>query len=264
MSSYKVIDGFLSKEETADKINVLVALGYDEKDVVIMTKKENADLLKNMTIAKIETISDDGNKGMLDRVKETFSKSDEENPLGKYDLEEHIKDQYNPIVKEGGYVILVEDKTSLTMGRESETNQPSENTDLTKGETGDYNETPGGINPLIPGTGVDADEINKKPGDVRSSGTGGTNVQDKFSSATNKETEENEKVTKANEAINNASVTGDSSEPIIPGFGIDPKIPPQSSVRTPFNEDETQPHNIEEAELRRRELNEQEDQHNRA
>lgn len=178
--AYKVIDGFSSVEETVKKINTLVELGYEENDVTVMTKKENREQLKKNTKATIDTVADEENKGMLEKVKDTFSSSDEDNPLGKYDLNKQLLNQYNLIIKDGGYVILVEEKTSFTMGRESETTQPSENTALTGGETGDYNEAPGGINPLIPGTGVNAENVTRNPGDVRTAGSGGTNVQDKF------------------------------------------------------------------------------------
>lgn len=235
--SYKVIDGFLSAEETVEKINDLVELGYKEKNITIMTKKENKDQLENITNAKIDTVTKAEDKGMLDKLKETFSDSDEENPLGKYDVDNHSRNQYNEVVKNNGYVILVEESTSFTMGRESETNQPSENTSMTGGETGDFNEKPGGINPILPGTGVDADFGSRNSDDVRTSDRGTTDVQDKFSSVSkkrersaNQETDyvEDHEVTKANQALNNQPLTDEATDPNIPGFGIDPKIPPQS------------------------------------
>lgn len=242
--SYKVIDGFLSAEETVEKINDLVELGYKEKDITVMTKKENEDQLENITNAKIDTVTKEEDKGMLDKLKETFSDSDEENPLGKYDLDDHSKNQYNQVVKNDGYVIIVEETTSFTMGRESETTQPSENTSMTGGETGDFNENPGGINPILPGTGVEADFGSRNSDDVRTSDRGTTDVQDKFSSvskerekSSNEETQyvEDHEVTKANQELNNQSLTDDPTDSNIPGFGIDPKIPPQSLE--PLNKD---------------------------
>ncbi|MBM6613959.1 general stress protein [Desemzia sp. RIT804] len=235
--SYKVIDGFLSADETVEKINDLVELGYKEKDITIMTKKENEEQLENITNAKIDTVTKEEDKGMLDKIKETFSDSDEENPLGKYDLDDHSRNQYNQVVKKDGFVILVEENTSFTMGRESETTQPSENTSMTGGETGDFNETPGGINPILPGTGVGADFGSRNSADVRNSDRGTTDIQDNFATDSKERkrnaTEEthyveDHEVTKANQELNNQSLTDDPTDSNISGFGIDPKIPPQS------------------------------------
>lgn len=265
--SYKVIDGFLSAEETVAKINNLVELGYTEKDVTIMTKKENKDQLKNITTATIDTITDEENKGLLDKIKGTFSSSDEANPLGKYDLDKQLLDQYNPIIKEGGYVILVKEKTSFTMGRESETSQSSENTALTSGETGDYNEKPGGINPIIPGTGVDAEKVAKNAGDVRTTASGGTDVQDKFNhSSTQKDHSSNslqdEEAKKANEALNSQPLTGDPVDSGSPGFGIDPSIPPQNIETRTSEDDLVQPKDLNETKEQRRILKDAEKNQN--
>lgn len=259
--SYKVIDGFSSEEEAIAKINDLVGLGYDEKEITIMTKKENKDHLKRNTAANIETTAEDTDKGMLDKLKDTFSDSDTDNPLGKYDLEEHIQKQYTPIVNEGGYVLLVEENTSFTMGRESETNLPTEKITLTSGETGDFNETPGGINPLIPGTGVDAKEMTRNPGDVRTSDNGGTNVQDNLSRSTVKEEEkQSEEVTKANKELNDQPLTGKPVEPNIPGYGIDPNIPPQSTETRASEDDLVQPQDLDKTKEQRRELQKEYDE----
>lgn len=234
--TYKVIEGFLSSEEAVEKINDLVELGYKEKDITIMTKKENEDHLKNSTKAKIETVAEEEDKGMLDKLKATFSESDVDNPLGKYDVDEHSRERYNQVVKNDGYVILVEENTSFTMGRESETNQPSENTSMTGGETGDFNEHPGGINPVLPGTGMEADFGSRNSDDVRTSDRGTTDVQDKFSQTSNErernadeETQyvEDHEVTKANQELNDQTLTDEPTDSTIPGFGIDPRIPPQ-------------------------------------
>ncbi|MFL2100731.1 general stress protein [Desemzia sp. FAM 23991] len=234
--SYKVIDSFLSAEETVEKINDLVELGYKEKDITVMTKKENEEQLKDITDAKIDTVAKEEDKGMLDKIKESFSDSDAENPLGKYELEEHLRNQYNEVVKNNGYVILVEESTSFTMGRESETAQSSENTSMTGGETGDFNETPGGINPILPGTGVDADFSSRNSNDIRTSDSGTTDVQDKFTYTSkernrnaDEETQyvEDHEVTQVNQELNNQPLTDEPTDPTIPGFGIDPKIPPQ-------------------------------------
>lgn len=257
MSNYKVIDGFSSAEETLDKVNDLVELGYDEKDVTIMTKKENEERIENITTAKIDTVAADEDKGMLDKIKETFSDSDEDNPLGKYDLEDHVRQQYNPLVKDGGYVILVEDKSSFTMG---ESNQSNKNTNMTGGETGDYNETPGGINPIIPGTGVDGNDVNRKPGDVRTSDNGGTNVQDDLSRPTMEEEVQSSEVTKANQELNDQPLTGEPVEPTVPGFGIDPKIPPQNTEIRASEDDFVHPEDLDKTEEQRRELQNKEDE----
>lgn len=254
MSNYKVIDGFSSAEETVDKINDLVELGYDEKEVTIMTKKENEERLENITTAKIDTVAADENKGMMDKIKETFSDSDEDNPLGKYDLEDHIREQYNPLVKDGGFVILVEENTSFTMGKGSDNDQANKNTTMTGGKTGDYNETPGGINPIIPGTGIDGNDMNRKPDDVRTSDNGGTDVQDDLPRPTMEEEIQSSEVTKTNQELNNQSLTGKPVEPNVPGFGIDPNIPPQNTETQASDDDLIHPQDLDKTTEKRREL----------
>lgn len=189
---YKVVAGFLSAEETLEKVNDLVELGYKETDITITTRKENESQLKNITNAKIDPIIKQEDKGMWDKLKGTFSDSDEENPLGKYELETLSRNHYNRFVKDNGYVIIVEENTSFTMGKESETTQPSENTSMTGGKTGDFNETPGGINPILPGTGVDADFGSRNSDDVRASDRATTDVPD-LPSSDSKKHEESER-----------------------------------------------------------------------
>lgn len=236
---YKAIDGFLSAEEAVDKIKDLVDLGYKEKDITVLTKEENKEQLERRTSAKIDTVTKNEDKGMLDKIKETFgsSNSDENDPLGAYDLDEPSRIQYNEVIHDNGFVLLVEDKTSFTMGRESQTTQPSENTSMTSGKTGDFNETPGGVNPIIPGTGMDADNaITRSSNDIHASDKGTTEVQDKFNYSSDERKRdadeevryiENHEVTKANEELNNEGLTDDPIGSNIPGASIDSQIPPQ-------------------------------------
>lgn len=253
---YKALDGFLSAEEAVDKINDLVDLGYDEKDITILTKEENKEQLERRTSAKIETVTKKQDKGMLDKTKETFgsNSSDETDPLGAYDLDEPSRIQYNEVIYDNGFVLLVEDKTTFTMGRETQTTQPSENTSMTSGETGDFNETPGGVNPIIPGTGMDADAaITRNSNDIHTSDDGTTDVQDKFNypfeerkrDADNEVSYiENHEVTKANQELSKEGWTGNPVNSNTLGAGTDPKIPPQSLEpmdvdNTPLQNDHT-------------------------
>lgn len=237
---YKAIDGFLSAEEAVDKIKDLVDLGYDEKDITVLTKEENKEQLERRTSAKIDIVTKNEDKGMLGKIKETFgsSSSDETDPLGAYDLDEPSRIEYNEVIYDNGFVLLVEDKTSFTMGRERQTTQPSENTSMTSGKTGDFNETPGGVNPIIPGTGMDADNaITRNSNDIHASSKGTSDVQDKFNHTADERKRdadeevryiENHEVTQANEELNREGLTDNPVDSNTPGASIDPKIPPQS------------------------------------
>ena len=109
---------YQSVEEAAAQVEHLITEGYQPEDVTVVTHKENKGTIESLTIAEVDPVLNKQNKAIWDRVRDTFSESEVDNPLKKYKLDFGITERYNKSIKHGGYVIITE---------ETEANQTSYN-----------------------------------------------------------------------------------------------------------------------------------------
>ncbi len=100
---------YQSVEEAAAQVEHLITEGYQPEDITVVTHKENKGTIESLTIAEVDPILNKQNKSVWNRVRDTFSESEVENPLKKYKLDFGITERYNKTIKHGGYVIITEE-----------------------------------------------------------------------------------------------------------------------------------------------------------
>lgn len=100
---------YQSVEEAAAEVEHLLVEGYAADDITVVTYKENKGAIESLTIADVDTVTGENHQSIWDRARDVFTDGDAENPLGKYNLDSAITERYNKAIKNGGYVILVEE-----------------------------------------------------------------------------------------------------------------------------------------------------------
>lgn len=100
---------YQSVEEAAAEVEHLLVEGYAADDITVVTYKENKGAIESLTIADVDTVTRENHQSIWDRARDVFTDGDAENPLGKYNLDPKVTERYNKAIKNGGYVILVEE-----------------------------------------------------------------------------------------------------------------------------------------------------------
>ncbi|WP_192986298.1 general stress protein [Carnobacterium mobile] len=100
---------YQSVEEAAAEVEHLLVEGYAADDITVVTYKENKGAIESLTIADVDTVTGENHQSIWDRARDVFTDGDSKNPLGKYNLDPAITERYNKAIKNGGYVILVEE-----------------------------------------------------------------------------------------------------------------------------------------------------------
>lgn len=100
---------YQSVEEAAAEVEHLLVEGYAADDITVVTYKENKGAIESLTIADVDTVTGENHQSIWDRARDVFTDGDVKNPLGKYNLDPAITERYNKAIKNGGYVILVEE-----------------------------------------------------------------------------------------------------------------------------------------------------------
>ncbi|WP_313469592.1 general stress protein [Carnobacterium sp.] len=100
---------YQSVEEAAAEVEHLLVEGYAADDITVVTYKENKGAIESLTIADVDTVTGENHQSIWDRARDIFTDGDAENPLGKYNLDPAVTERYNKAIKNGGYVILVEE-----------------------------------------------------------------------------------------------------------------------------------------------------------
>lgn len=104
-------DACQSVEEAAASVEHLLVEGYAPNDITVVTYKENKGQIESLTIADVDPITQESHLSIWDRARDIFTDGDLDNPLGKYNLSPTITERYNKAIKNGGFVILVEEPT---------------------------------------------------------------------------------------------------------------------------------------------------------
>lgn len=96
-----------SVEETVAEVENLLTEGYSAADIKVVTRNDNKGTFLNLTTAEVDPVPDEAGQ----KTGKAFSDQipTEEGPLGKYDLDQATTERYNKTIKNGGYVILVEE-----------------------------------------------------------------------------------------------------------------------------------------------------------
>ncbi|SEK96145.1 Heat induced stress protein YflT [Carnobacterium iners] len=102
---------YQSVEEAAAGVEHLLVAGYAPADITVVTYKENKGRIESLTIADIDPVTQAHHQSIWDRTRDIFTDGDLENPLGKYNLDPSITERYNKAVKNGGFVILIEESS---------------------------------------------------------------------------------------------------------------------------------------------------------
>ncbi|WP_414838979.1 hypothetical protein [Carnobacterium sp. TMP28] len=156
---------YQSVEEAAAGVEHLLVEGYLPDDITIVTYKENKGRIESLTIADVDSVTQAHHQSIWDRTRDIFTDGDLENPLGKYNLDPSITERYNKAIKNGGFVILVEEpsQSSQTKDLLYTTNADLENEDILS-NVGEYSAAHADI-PQSKNKGLTVDGIPVKKSD---------------------------------------------------------------------------------------------------
>lgn len=104
----KVIGGYISVEEAAAEIEHLLTDGYTSSDIIVVTNSANKGALESLTIAHVDPVAD--KKGVAKGHPNLFDYGDQDDPLGAYNLDTETTGHFNKTIKNGGYVIISEQR----------------------------------------------------------------------------------------------------------------------------------------------------------
>ena len=115
----KIQGAYPTLEETVSKIDQLLKEGYRADNITVVAKKEKIEAIHAETLAEVDAVlTNESPTSVWDTVKNVFlNKDEEDNPLKKYGFDKKSTETYNTAIKNGEYVVLVDD----------ETNQPASN-----------------------------------------------------------------------------------------------------------------------------------------
>ena len=120
---------YQSVEEAAAEIEHLLLEGHVPDDITVVTYKENKGVIESLTIAEVDPITQAHSKSIWDRTRDVFTDGDSDNPLGKYHLGPAVTERYNLAIKNGGYVILVEEALNTDESHDSSGDSSDDNSD---------------------------------------------------------------------------------------------------------------------------------------
>lgn len=156
----KIQGAYPTLEETVSKIDQLLKEGHRADNITVVAKKEKIDVIHAETLAETDAVPTNENQtSVWEKVKNVFSNEDEEdNPLKKYGFDKKSTETYNTAIKNGEYVVLVDDENNQTESNEG--TQPIINVPI-----GNTMVSGTGGNPIIPGVGVKPEGTNDNFGD---------------------------------------------------------------------------------------------------
>lgn len=142
-------------EETVSKIDELLKEGHRADNITIVAKKEKIEAIHAETLAEVDAVpTNESQPSVWEKVKNVFSHEDEgDNPLKKYGFDRKTTETYNTAIKNGEYVVLVDDESNQPASNEGTQpiiTVPAGNT-MVSGTDG---------NPVIPGVGVKPEGTN--------------------------------------------------------------------------------------------------------
>lgn len=151
----KIQGAYPTLEETVSKIDELLKEGHRGDNITVVAKKEKIEAIHAETLAEVDAVlTNESKPSVWEKVKNIFSNEDEEdNPLKKYGFDKKSTETYNTAIKNGEYVVLVDDETNHTTSNEGTkpiVTVPAGNT-MVSGTDG---------NPILPGVVVKPEGTN--------------------------------------------------------------------------------------------------------
>ena len=161
----KIQGAYPSLEETVNKVDQLLKEGHRADNITVVAQKEKIEAIHTETLADVDAVTtNEKQTSVWEKVKNVFSSEDEANdPLKKYGFDKEPTEEYNSAIKNGEYVVLIDDDTDQPV--------PTEEVQLNTGAlAGNTMVSSSGVNPVIPGVGVKPggtsdDSSDETPGD---------------------------------------------------------------------------------------------------
>lgn len=156
----KIQGAYPTLEETVDKVDQLLKEGHRTDNITVVAQKEKIEAIHTETLADVDAITTNENQpSVWEKVKNVFSSENEaDDPLRKYGFDEEPTERYNTAIKNGEYVILIDDDTDQPV--------PNEESQPITGAPAGNAVVPGfGVNPVVPGVGVKPGGINDDSSD---------------------------------------------------------------------------------------------------
>ena len=109
----KIQAAYPTIEETTEKVEQLLKEGYRSDNITVVAKKEKIEAIKSLTIAEVESVTTvEESPSVWEKVKQVFS-NEEDNPLKKYHFSKKQTEEYTKAIKNGEYVVIIDDDTDL-------------------------------------------------------------------------------------------------------------------------------------------------------
>ncbi|MER2227859.1 MAG: general stress protein [Carnobacterium sp.] len=143
----KIQAAYPTIEETTAKVEQLLQEGYRSDNITVVAKKEKIEAIKSQIIAEVEPVTTvEESPSVWEKVKQVFS-NEEDSPLGKYHFSKKQTEEYTKAIKNGEYVVIIDDDTDHTNEERKEEAIPIV-------PTGNNTASGFGAIPIIPGVGV--------------------------------------------------------------------------------------------------------------
>lgn len=108
----KIEGSYATIEETVQTVHRLLKDGdYLSSDILILTNRANREKLEELTSVQIEKVSTIEDKSTWERVKKMFSSEGDEATLEKYGIEMHEAVRFEEDLRNGRYIVIVENVT---------------------------------------------------------------------------------------------------------------------------------------------------------
>lgn len=143
----KIQAAYPTVEETTAKVEQLLQEGYRSDNITVVAKKEKIEAIKGETIAEVESVTTvEESPSVWEKVKQVFS-NEEDSPLQKYHFSKKQTEEYTKAIKNGEYVVIIDDDTDHT-------NEERKKQAIPIVPTGNTTSSGFGSIPIIPGVGV--------------------------------------------------------------------------------------------------------------
>ena len=107
----KIQAAYPTIKETTAKVEQLLQEGYRSDNITVVAKKEKIEAIKNQTIAEVEVVTTvEESNSAWEKVKQVFS-NEEDSPLEKYHFSKKQTEEYTKAIKNGEYVVIIDDDT---------------------------------------------------------------------------------------------------------------------------------------------------------
>lgn len=122
--SKKNIKAFSTEEEVIEAVRKLIDQGHLSGDLTIVTNRENRSNIQERVSVEVDKVSVDGELTPWEKIKNMFSDVDEEAALEHYGVDNITAIKYNEAIKQGHFVLLVEEDGMIESGLSADSDKP--------------------------------------------------------------------------------------------------------------------------------------------